>query len=63
MAAKILDISIPLTGAVIFWLLYAEKLPMKKDRDGHKRLYEKAENFLLFMAVALSLACVLIAVM
>ena len=44
MTVKILDVSIPLFGAIIFWLLYAEILPLKKNRDGHKRLYEKARN-------------------
>ena len=61
MTIKMLDVSIPLFGAIIFWLLYAEILPLKKNRDEHKRLYERTKNFLLLMAIALSLACVLIA--
>lgn len=60
MTVKILDVSIPLFGTIIFWLLYAEILPLKKNRDDHKRLYERTKNFLLLMAIALSLACVLI---
>ena len=60
MTVKILDVSIPLFGAIIFWLLYAEILPLKKNSDDHKRLYERTKNFLLLMAIALSLACVLI---
>ena len=63
MKVKILDVSIPLFGAIIFWLLYAEILPLKKNRDDHKRLYERTKNFLLLMAIALSLACVLIVLM
>ena len=63
MTVKILDVSIPLFGAIIFWLLYAEILPLKKNIDDHKRLYERTKNFLLLMAIALSLACVLIVLM
>ena len=63
MTVKILDVSIPLLGAIIFWLLYAEILPLKKNSDDHKRLYERTKNFLLLMAIALSLACVLIVLM
>ena len=61
MTVKILDVPIPLFGAIIFRLLYAEILPLKKNRDEHKCLYERTKNFLLLMSIASSLACVLIA--
>ena len=62
MFIKIIDLSIPLAGAVIFWLLYARILPIKKNKADNERFYEKNKKFLLLGAVVLSVACVLIAI-
>ena len=62
MLTKIFDLSIPLAGAIVFWLLYARILPVKKDKDANDRFYRRNKKFLLLGAVVLSVACVLIAI-
>ena len=62
MLTKIFDLSIPLAGAVVFWLLYARILPVKKDKDADEKFYAKNKKFLLLGAVVLSVVGLLIAI-
>ena len=62
MLTKIFDLSIPLAGAIVFWLLYARLLPVKKDKNADERFYGRNKKFLLLGAVVLSVVCVLIAI-
>ena len=57
MLVKLLDLAIPLAGAIVCWLLYLEKLSVKKDKDDNRRFYAKNKKVLLFFAVVLSLVC------
>ena len=60
MLIKILDIIVPLSGAIIFLLLYTEKLPIKKNHDYNNIFYRKYKKFFLLMTIVLLLFCILI---
>ena len=59
MLIKIFDAAIPLSGAIIFWLLYTERLPIKKNKDAHKILYKKYKKLFLACMIALLLVSIL----
>ena len=61
MSLKVFDILIPLSGVIIFLLLYAEKLPVKKNGSDNKVFYKRYKKFFLLMAIILLLFCVLLA--
>ena len=46
MLTKIFDLSIPLAGAIVFRLLHARILPVKKDKDANDRFYGRNKKFL-----------------
>lgn len=60
MLIKIFDILIPLSGAIIFLLLYMEKLPIKKNNNYNKFFYKRYKIFFLLMMIVLSFFCMLI---
>ena len=60
MSLEVFDILIPLSGVIIFLLLYAEKLPVKKNGSDNKVFYKRYKKFFLLMAIILLLFCVLL---
>ena len=59
MLIKIFDAAIPLSGAIIFWLLYTERLPIKKNKDDNEIFYKKYKKLFLACMIALLLVSIL----
>lgn len=57
MLIKILDMPIPLSGAIICLLLYMEKIPIRENKDENKIFYRKYKKFLLLAAILLLIFC------
>ncbi len=55
MIIRLLDASVPFTGAVMFWLFYFEKLKMRNDLEENKLFFKKNKKILLFFAVAFTI--------
>ena len=60
MFIKIVDAAIPLSGAIIFWMLYTKRLPIKKNKDDNEIFYKNYKKFLLSGVIVLLIASVLI---
>ncbi len=57
MLVKILDMSIPLFGAIICFLLYMGKIPIKENKNDNKTFYAGHKKFFLLAAIGLLVFC------
>ena len=57
MLIKILDMSIPLFGAIICFLLYMGKIPIKENKDDNKTFYASHKKFFLLAARGFLIFC------